>query len=182
MSPLSILWGAVAGACVALAATQLVIARRLRAGGMRLLFVVSCFAVAGAIIGELGMYHADSTDTYGIALKWSVALQVVWALAMTWFLVDYTKIERRTTAWLMTAVFGIGLVIHCLSPAGLTHGSIDQLHRFQLPWGEWISLGSGTEHPLWFIPSCRASSCRFSSLTSSCICGGRARIPVCRAS
>ena len=148
MSPLGITWTLAAGICLSLGVVQLLIGLRRRPRWEHLVFAVMALVAAGAIMAEIATYHATSVEEYRLGLKSTVGLQIVWWVALVWFVVYYTDMRNRWAPWFVTILLGLAGVIHVLSPAGITHRQIESLRRVTLPWGEDIALGSGPRHPL----------------------------------
>jgi PAS domain S-box-containing protein len=106
---------------------------------------------AAAIMTEAGTYQAATVEQYRASLKVTVGLQILWWLALVWFVVYYTDIRNRWVPWSATITLFVAGVVHLFSPAGITHEQIESLRSIELPWGERIVLGAGAGHPLAWV-------------------------------
>jgi PAS domain S-box-containing protein len=145
---LAIGWTLAAGICLTLGIVQLLIGLRRRPRREHFVFAAMALFAAGAIMAEIATYHATSVEEYRVGLKSEVGLQILWWVALVWFVVYYTELRNRWAPWFVTILLGLAGVIQLLSPAGITHRQIESLRSITLPWGERIVLGSGPRHPL----------------------------------
>jgi PAS domain S-box-containing protein len=148
MTLIGTLWLLCAGIAIALAAMELLIAFRLRTCRVHVPFAAMAALAAAAAVTELASYSATSVSELGSWIKATVGFQILWWMASVWFFTDYAAVKRR---WIPAALIGLlalCLVIHVVSPAGITHGAANELRELALPWGESIALLVGPATPL----------------------------------
>jgi chemotaxis protein methyltransferase CheR len=127
---------------------ELLIAFRLRTCRVHVPFAAMAALAAAAAVTELASYSATSVSELGSWIKATVGFQILWWMASVWFFTEYAAVKRR---WIPAALIGLlalCLVIHVVSPAGITHGAANELRELALPWGESIALLAGPATPL----------------------------------
>src|SRR4030095_13018092 len=103
MSWITIVWSMNAAACLTLAGIYLLVWSRQRDDWAYL--VLSCNAVAGAALTafELGLLQAQTSEEYGVIIRW--AQLPVWSLVVT--LVVFVRLYLRAgRLWLAWSVCG----------------------------------------------------------------------------
>ena len=138
--------------CLTLAAIHVLMARRLpNAVANRWFAVTAALAAINAFIEPLAFSTGD-IGSHVPALKWAIFVQGLCWIAFVWYVRYYSGTARRWLAWLVSAGFGIALVVHVVSPYGVLYSEIQSLRIVRLPWGESYSLPQGPLNP-WRIVS-----------------------------
>ncbi len=116
-----------------------------------LLFGLVALAAAANAFIEPWAYRSITVEQYSVALKSQVAVQILWWILLTCFLVSYSGIAWRGLALVSLVLLGLAAVIHLASPHGILFSDIESLSWFELPWGETYALALGRTHPLAWV-------------------------------
>jgi two-component system, LuxR family, sensor kinase FixL len=150
MSWITIVWSINAGACLTLAAIYFVLWCNQRKSWMHLAF--SCSAVAGAALTafELALLRAQTTEQYGVILRW--AQLPVWMLVVSLviFVRLYLRAGRPWLAWTACCVRTLALILNFLFIPNLSYREITSLRQVSWWGGETVSIPVGVTNP-WIL-------------------------------
>ncbi len=150
MNWITIVWLMNAGACLALAAIYFVLWCSQRKSWMYLAF--SCSAVAGAALTafELALLRAQTTEQYGVILRWAQLPIWVLVVALVVFVRLYLRAGRPWLAWTACCVRTLALILNFLSIPNLSYREITSLRQLSWLGGETVSAPVGVTNP-WIL-------------------------------
>jgi two-component system, LuxR family, sensor kinase FixL len=147
MSWITILWSAVASACLTLAMVHLLIWCKQTAQRAHLLFSVTATSVAAIAACELLAMHAQTPQQFGTVLRWA-HLPVFFAVVS---MVGFVRLYLRTgRPWLGHAACGLrllALIINFWSVPNLNYKQITGLKHLKPFGGETIAVAEGVGNP-----------------------------------
>src|SRR6266566_2797129 len=147
MSWITILWSMNAAACLTLAGMYLVVWGKQRGGWVYLLF--SCSAIAAAFIAgfELASMRAETTEKYGVILRWAHVPVWVLIVSLVWFVRLYLRAGRPWLAWSVCGLRTLALVLNFLFTPNVNYREITSLRHLSWWGGETVSVPIGVPNP-----------------------------------
>jgi two-component system sensor kinase FixL len=150
MSWITIVWSMNAAACLTLAGIYLLVWSRQRDDWAYL--VLSCNAVAGAALTafELGLLQAQTSEEYGVIIRW--AQLPVWSLVVTLvvFVRLYLRAGRLWLAWSVCGARTLALILNFIFTPNLSYRQITSLRQVSWWGGETVSVPVGVTNP-WIL-------------------------------
>jgi len=149
MSWVTVVWSAIAGAGLTLAAVHLLVWYSRRAAWASLCF--SVMAMATAIMGfcELLMMHAQTPGQFAAALRWFHAPGFVVVVMLVAFVRTYLRAGRPWLGWTVCIARAVSLLLNFLVGQNLNYLEVVRLRH--IPFlGESVSIGVGVPNP-WMI-------------------------------
>ena len=150
MSWITVVWSMNAAACLTLAGIYALVWFKQREDWAYL--ALSCNAVAGAVLTafELALLRAQTTEQYGVILRW--AQLPVWVLVVS--LVVFVRLYLRAgQPWLGWSVCGartLALILNFIFIPNLSYRQITSLKQVSWWGGETISVPVGVTNP-WIL-------------------------------
>ena len=128
------------GACWLAAATHFFAGIRRSFSPTHLLFAVLAFATGAQSLAYIWIHHTHDVADYVTGAKWGQAAGAVVSATLVWFARFYTRSDDRLVPALLTALYGICLVVNFSLPYGFFFNSAPTLTQFELPWGEFATI------------------------------------------
>ncbi|WP_455366398.1 PAS domain-containing sensor histidine kinase, partial [Kaarinaea lacus] len=101
---------------------------------------------------ELAMLRSTVIADYQQLLQFQNLFVYILLMSTVWLVDIQLSTARRWLAWLITAMWSIGLVNNFLSPGSLVFTEIATLEQHTVFWGEQFTVASGTENPwVWLV-------------------------------
>ena len=147
MSILNVAWSMCAAASMMLGLMHLFFWYSNRQVSAYLLSAMMGFSAAISAMLELALMTTESPAVYSELVRWENLAIFMILVPMVWFVYHYFRTGRRWLAIIITALWGIGIVINFLSPGSLTFHHIVELKRETMFWGELITLPVGEINP-----------------------------------
>src|SRR5213592_400041 len=150
MNWITIVWSMNAGACLALAAIYFVLWCNQRKSWMHLAF--SCSAAAGAALAafELALLRAQTTEQYGVIVRWAQLPVWVLVVSLVVFVRLYLRAGRPWLAWTACCVRTLALILNFLFIPNLSYWQINSLRQVSWWGGETVSVPMGLTNP-WIL-------------------------------
>lgn len=150
MNWITIVWSMNAAACLTLAGIYLLVWSKQRDDLAYL--VLSCNAVAGAALTafELALLQAQTSEEYGVTLRW-VQLPV-WSLVVTLvvFVRLYLRAGRLWLAWSVCGARTLALILNFIFIPNLSYREITSLRQVSWWGGETVPVPVGVTNP-WIL-------------------------------
>jgi PAS domain S-box-containing protein len=150
MSWITIVWSMNAAACLTLAGIYLLVWCKQREDWAYL--ALSCNAVAGAALTafELALLRAQTTEQYGVVLRW--AQLPVWTLVVSLlvFVRLYLRAGRPWLAWSVCGARTLALILNFIFVPNLSYRQITSLREVSWWGGETVSVPIGITNP-WIL-------------------------------
>jgi two-component system, LuxR family, sensor kinase FixL len=142
MNWVTIIWSAVASACLTLALMHLLIWLKRRQAWASLWFFVSATGTCLLALDELWMMRSETIAQYTSAIRWLHAPAFLVIVALVAFVRVYLRAGRPWLAWSVFGVRTLSLVLNFILTPNLNYRSITSLH--QVPFfGDTVSVGEG---------------------------------------
>lgn len=149
MSWVTIIWSAIASACVTLALVHLLIWFKSHAAWASLVFALCALATSAHALCELWMMRSGTAGEFGLALRWLQVATLILILSLVGFVRLYMRAGRRWLAWTVGGVRTLSLILNFLFEPNLHFREMTGLR--DLPFlGETISVGEGVPNP-WML-------------------------------
>ncbi len=150
MSWITIVWSMNAAACLTLAAIYLLVWSKQREGWAYL--VLSCNVVAGAALTafELALLRAQTTEQYGVILRWAQLPVWVLVVSLVVFVRLYLHAGRPWLAWSVCVARTLALILNFIFVPNLSYRHITNLKQVSWFGGETVSLPVGVTNP-WIL-------------------------------
>ena len=149
MSWVTIIWSAIASACITLAGIYLLVWCRNRTACVNLLFSLTAVAAAGFAFCELSMMLAETPRGFGTALRWGQVSIWLWSVSLVGFVWLYLQAGRPWLAWATCGLRTFALLPNFLVGQNLNYREITTLKH--IPFlGESISVAKGVPNP-WMV-------------------------------
>ena len=149
MSWVTIIWSAIASACITLAGIYLLVWSRNRTAWANLLFSLTAVAAAGFAFCELSMMLAETPRGFGTALRWGQVSIWLWSVSLVGFVWLYLQAGRPWLAWATCGLRTFALLPNFLVGQNLNYREITTLKH--IPFlGESISVAKGVPNP-WMV-------------------------------
>lgn len=101
---------------------------------------------------ELGMLRSSEISNYQLLLQFQNLVVFILLMCIVWLVDIQLGTTRRWLAYLITAMWSMGLVINFLTPGSLVFESITELKQQTVFWGEQFTVASGVENPwVWLV-------------------------------
>lgn len=147
MSILTIAWSMCGAASLMLGLMHIVLWFHERRSTVYLLTsLASCSAAATAML-ELSLMHAASTTIYGELVRWQNLVVFLMLIPLVWAVYFHLGTGRRWLAWLITALWSIGILINFGSSSSLVFLEVEGLKRLPTFWGETFVGAVGARNP-----------------------------------
>lgn len=127
MSPVSILWPMIAGACLVLAAVQLLVRLHDRNAQANLWLALLSLAIAGIAMGELAVMMAPSPDYFATATRWIHVPLFLTFVAIVRFVSRCFGTARAWLGWTVIGLRAFALALNFLVGLNLNHDAIIRL-------------------------------------------------------
>jgi diguanylate cyclase (GGDEF)-like protein len=116
-----------------------------------LTFSVACFCVAGYLVSGAFYYTAETVETAAAALRWQVAMSLLYVPALCALIAIYTE-QRHYRRWLATVagICGVMLIANFVLPYGIRFSTLQSAPPIRLPWGEQLAFFTGASS-LWSL-------------------------------
>ena len=145
MSWVTIVWSMTASACLTLALMHGFIWYRQRAHLANLLFAIVAVATAAIAGCELAMMRAETTESYGLLLRWIHVPALVLIVALVGFVRLYLRAGRLWLAWTICGVRTLSLILNFAFSTNLNYREITGLRH--IPFlGESVSVADGVRN------------------------------------
>ena len=139
------------GVCVMLGLLHFLIWVRSRSPKY-LLSVTMAFSAAACAILELNMLHSSTIPTYQLLLQYQNLFVYILLISMVWLVYLQLNTARRWIAYMITAMWSIGLINNFLTPGSLVYKEIVELKQQTVFWGEQFTVVSGVANPwVWLV-------------------------------
>ena len=117
-----------------------------------LVFAFTCFCVTGYLISTAFYYSADSITSAALALRWQLAMALLYIPALCALIALYTG-QRNYGRWLaaVAVACGVMLVVNFTLPYGIRFSALRAAAPIQLPWGEQLVIYAG-DRSIWALP------------------------------
>jgi diguanylate cyclase (GGDEF)-like protein/PAS domain S-box-containing protein len=139
-----------AGLCLYAAIHHLSIGWRKPPQQVHLLFGLLCLVVAAYVLAKLGTYRTDTAQELVAMRSLVTSLAAVFLGIFPWFVAAYTNETRRTPLIVLSATWGIMLMVNLALPLGIFFTELPELHRITLPWGETVTDLRMHKPNVWF--------------------------------
>lgn len=149
MSWVTILWAAVASACLTLAVIHALVWWRDRQAWSNLLFSLAAAGTAGLGACEYWMMHSATPAQFGAAGRWLHVPVWVLILALVGFVRLFLRTGRPWLAWSVCGVRTLSLVIDFLQTPNLNYREITRLREVTF-LGETVAIAEGVPNP-WML-------------------------------
>lgn len=150
MNWITIVWSMNAAACLTLAGIYLLVWSKQRNDWAYL--VLSCNAVAGAALTafELALLQAQTSEEYGVTLRWTQL--PVWSLVVTLvvFVRLYLRAGRLWLAWSVCGARTLALILNFIFIPNLSYRQITTLRQVLWWGGEMVPVPVGVTNP-WIL-------------------------------
>ena len=143
MNWIDFLWPMVTGACLTLGLINLRIGFTEKPRTARLLFSLSCFAVALVSAMELTMMRADSTTRYEDFLGWGNFAAWLALSSLTAFIWVFFRAGNKWLALSGPAVYGAGLLYDLVSEPSLVYLKVTGLRTVETYGGATYRVAEG---------------------------------------
>ena len=150
MSWTTIIWSMNAAACLTLAAIHLLVWWKQRENWVYLAFSVCAVAGAGLTAFEFALLRVQTTEQYGVILRW--AQLPVWLLVVSLviFVRLYFRAGRLWLAWSACGFRTLALILNFVFTPNLSYREITHLNRVSWWGGETVSIPIGVTNP-WIL-------------------------------
>jgi two-component system, LuxR family, sensor kinase FixL len=150
MSWIIIVWSMNAAACLTLAGIYLLVWCKQREGWAYL--VLSCNTVAGATLTafELALLRAQTTEQYGVILRWAQLPVWVLVVSLVVFVRLYLRAGRPWLAWSVCGARTLALILNFIFVPNLSYRQIASLRQVSWWGGETVSVPVGVTNP-WIL-------------------------------
>jgi two-component system, LuxR family, sensor kinase FixL len=149
MSWVTIIWAMTASACLMLALVHVLVWWQRREAGGNLLFALSGIATAAFAGCELWMMRAETTASFGAAVRWAHIPAWVLVVSLVGFVRLYLRAGRLWLAWTVCGVRTLSLILNLLFTPNLNYCEITALRHVSF-LGETVAMGEGTRNP-WML-------------------------------
>ncbi|WP_455211750.1 PAS domain S-box protein, partial [Kaarinaea lacus] len=151
MNWLTVAWSMCSGICVMLGLLHFL----LWASNRNLKYLLSvnmAFSAAACAMLELNMLQSTSIPNYQLLLQYQNLFVYVLLISMVWLVYLQLSTARRWVAYVISAMWSIGIVNNFMSPGSLVYKRIDELKQQTSFWGERFTVASGVENPwVWLV-------------------------------
>ena len=96
---------------------------------------------------------ASSVDGYASALRWNLAIVMLFQVLFVWFVALYTKIRPFPLLAGLTLLFTVMFLVNLIQPYNLQYENISALRALSLPWGEIITRPVGQTNKWFYVSS-----------------------------
>jgi len=150
MSWITIVWSMNAAACLTLAGIYLLVWCKQRQGWAHL--ILSCNAVAGAALTafELALLRAQTSEQYGVIIRWAQIPIWVLVVSLVVFVRLYLRAGRPWLAWSVCGARTLALILNFIFVPNLSYRAITSLRHVSWWGGETVSVPVGVTNP-WIL-------------------------------
>src|SRR5271157_3888776 len=142
MSWVTVIWSMTASACLTLALMNFFIWCRQRDAWANLQFAFTSAGTAALAGFELAMMHAQTTESFGLALRWLHVPAWVIVVSLGWFVYFYLNAGRVWLLWSMCGLHTLSLILNFLLGQSLNFWHITRLQPV-LFLGESVPVAEG---------------------------------------
>ena len=108
-------------------------------------------ATVGAL-SVLAMYSAGSIETHVAVMKWVFfPASIAWTVATVWFVAFYAEVRPKRFLAVLTAGFGVALVLDLLLPGGMLHHNSGKLVPVRILDGVVMVASGSSPHALHYL-------------------------------
>jgi PAS domain S-box-containing protein len=150
MSWVTIIWSAVASACLTLAGVHFLTWWQSRTKRAELLFALLSVSFASFAVGELAMMSARTPEQFATILRWVHVPTWAVTVSLVGFVRVYLQAGRPWLAWLTCGLRTIALLLNFLVGQNLNYREVTALGHIRF-LGESVSTGVGVSNPLMLI-------------------------------
>src|SRR6266478_1324349 len=150
MSWITIVWSMNAAACLTLAGIYLLVWCKQREGWVHLVFSCSAVAAAALTAFELVLLRAQTTEQYGVILRWAQLPVWVLVVSLVVFVRLYLRAGRLWLAWSVCAARTLALILNFIFIPNLSYRQITGLRQVAWWGGETVSVPVGVTNP-WIL-------------------------------
>ncbi len=139
-----------AAACLTLAGIYLLVWCKQRENWAHL--ILSCSAVAGAALTafELALLRAQTSEQYGVILRWAQLPVWMTVVSLVVFVRLYLRAGRPWLAWSVCGARTLALILNFIFIPNLSYREITSLRRVSWWGGETVSVPIGVTNP-WIL-------------------------------
>ena len=117
-----------------------------------LLSTVMAFSAGASALGELAMLRASEIATYQSLLQYQNLFVYILLISVIWLVYIQLGTARRWLAYVIAAMWSVGLIINFMNPGSLVYEKIEELKQQTVFWGESFTIASGVENPwVWLV-------------------------------
>ena len=117
-----------------------------------LLSVTMAFSASACALLELNMLQSNAIPSYQLLLQYQNLAVYILLISMVWLVYFQLNTARRWMAYVITAMWSIGLIINFKTPGSLVYERIDELKQLTVFWGDQFTVASGVENPwVWLV-------------------------------
>lgn len=138
--------------CGAVSLLHLLIFIRRREEKINAIFAFMALCCAISTLLDIRMHSAKDVDAFVYFLKATNTFQVFLWISFAWFILAYTRSDRRWPVWIVSGLYVFGGILNLTFPHGILFDRVDDLNRVMLPWGEEITFGLGPATPWRLLP------------------------------
>src|SRR5689334_15372186 len=146
INSVTIIWSAVASACLTLALMHLLIWMKRRQTWASLWFFVSATGTCLLALDELWMMRSQTIAQYTSAVRWLHPPAYLVIVALVGFVLVYLRAGRRWLAWAVIGVRTLSLVLNFTLTTNLNYRRITGLHQVRI-LGDSVTVGDGVLSP-----------------------------------
>lgn len=144
MNLLVVIWSMITAACGMLGLIQIFLWTNSRREFVYLLSACMAFSASFVAFQEMRLFSTPDPGDYQQMLLWhNLAIAMV-LVPMTWSIKAYLPTTRRWAAILITALWGVGLLVNFLMPGNLTFLEIQSTELKTTFWGDQFYVPIGT--------------------------------------
>jgi two-component system, LuxR family, sensor kinase FixL len=149
MSWVTIICSMVASACLTLAAMHLLVWCKQRTAWANLLFALTAVATAAVSGFELWLMRAETTQEFGVLLRWGHLPYWVLILSLVGFMRLYLEAGRPWLAYATCGMRTLSLILDFVFTPNLNYREITALRHVRF-FGESVSVAEGVSNP-WML-------------------------------
>jgi PAS domain S-box-containing protein len=135
---------AIVGICVYTGINYISLLRSLRQQRNAILFGLLCLYAGCYFLLILYGQTSGSRDALIFSSRWADVLTAVMSLLILWFLAEYINWKPAFLLYLISALYIVQAIVGIIKPYGVTWESINDVVPRTTPWGEQISILTGT--------------------------------------
>ncbi len=152
MSLLVVVWSMIAAASGILALLNLFLWLQDRRAWVFLLFAVMAFGAAAVSLLEMFLFSSPDPVRNDQLITWHTVAIAVVLIPMVWSVRTYLPSARVWAAFLISLMWGIGLLINFLMPGNLIFSEITAVDQRMTFWGDTFYVPKGTPNEWKWLP------------------------------
>jgi two-component system, LuxR family, sensor kinase FixL len=149
MSWVTIIWAMIASACLTLALVHVLVWWRRREAWANLLFALMAVATAVFAGCEFWSMRAETTEAFGLAVRWAHVPGWMLILSLVGFVRLYLRAGRLWLAWTVCGLRTVSLILDFVCTPNLNYREISALRHVSF-LGETVVVGEGIPNP-WML-------------------------------